>query len=600
MQWSTSARCSAAAEASRRPLSKSDHFRSFAIDHRGAEAFRPNLTMNLHGPMRPTKGPRGTGVEEGYFDGDDGLEDDSDERRDLFRYVTVDRADHAAEYLAIMDQFTQTLLTDLSAAEVSEGLAQRGMVLSPEEAEARCTSLVRWKNLMPSARDPRVPTVAALRHTRARFQVTRLGGTVHRQVAKVLQMRDDAREVARELLGSMAALLSKILRQAHNPRSIDAEALAADVTTVFTNQNYFVDSIRDFYAYLSSVLVRYDLAGEEYASFKGLLLEYVHLIDTDVSRHSPAVLGRLEDLQPVLDRILSTLDNLPGLASADGAPVERLPGRRRGDWAELLAWYSGGNGGMSGPAQLRAAAESALGQLLTNARRMLTPGGTGGARRSDLMHLAGLFAQASVEEAHRGFAAAFGAYPARHVSFGPEEADPRDTASTSWWDASPVDVPVSLRERGDRTARGRTARVPDPGMDIARLQEEAAQELAARQAAGAELAAAGALNGAHLNPAARDLLLELVSAALARELSPSHAVRVDDVDLNVAVHVAESDTDTVVGSDDGDTTFSRLALNASAADEGHPGDAPAAGTADEHADDAGADRQPPPAAGGTQ
>ncbi|MFJ7182390.1 TIGR02677 family protein [Streptomyces massasporeus] len=536
-------------------------------------------------------------MEEGYFGGEDGSEDELDERRDLFRYVT---ADNAAEYLAIMDQFTQTLLTDLSAAEVSEALAKRGIALPPEDAEARCASLVRWKNLMPSARDPRVPTVAALRHTRARFQVTRLGGTVHRQVTKVLQMRDGAREVARELLGSMAALLSKILSRAQQPRTIDAEALAADVTTVFTNQAYFADSIRDFYAYLSSVLVRYDLAGEEYASFKGLLLEYVHLIDTDISRHSPAVLKCLDDLQPVLDHVLSALDGLPGLASADGAPVERLPGRQYTDWAELLAWYSGGEGGMSGPAQLRAAAESALGQLLTNARRMLTAGGTGGARRSDLMHLAGLFAQASVEEAHRGFSAAFGAYPARHVSFGPEEADSRDTASTSWWDAGPVDVPVSLRERGDRTARGRTARVPDPGMDIARLQEEAAQELAARQTAGAELAAAGALDGAHLTPAARDLLLELVSMALAKELSPSRAVRVEDVDLHVAVDVAESDTDTVIRSDDGDTTFLRLALKACAADEARPGDPSAESAASENAAGASEDRQPPSAAGGVR
>ncbi|MGW6506550.1 DUF2397 domain-containing protein [Streptomyces niveus] len=511
-------------------------------------------------------------------------------------------ADSAAEYLAVMDQFTQTLLTDLAAAEVSEALAKRGFILSPEEAEARCRSLVRWKNLMPSARDPRVPTVAALRYSRARFQITRLGGTVHRQVTKVLEMRDGAREVARELLGSMAALLSKILQQARHPRSIDADVLAADVTTVFTNQAYFTDSIRDFYAYLSSVLVRYDLAGEEYASFKGLLLEYVHLIDTDVSRHSPAVLRGLEELRPFLPHVLGALDNLPGLASADGAPVERLPGRQYNDWAELLAWYNGGEGGMSGPTQLRAAAEQALGQLLTNARRMLTSGGTGGVRRSDLLHLAGLFAEASVEEAHRGFSDAFGAYPARHLSFGPDELDPRDTASTSWWGAGAVDVPVSLRERGDRTARGRTSRVPDPGMDIARLQEEAAQELAARQTAGSELAVIGALNGARLTPAARDLLLELVSMALAlaKELSLSEAARAHDLDLNVAVNVTESDTDTVIRSDDGDTTFQCLTLSASAAGEVHAGDAPGERAVDETGDGADADRRPNSAEGGTQ
>ncbi|WP_308296948.1 DUF2397 domain-containing protein [Streptomyces sp. RT42] len=535
-----------------------------------------------------------TDVGEEQFDGQNGLEE-RDERRDLFRYVT---ADYATDYLAIMDLFTQTLLTDLSAAEVSEALAKRGITLSPETAEERCRRLVRWTNLMPAARDPRVPTVAALRYTRARFQITRLGGTVHREVTKVLHLRDGAREVARELLGSMAVLLTRILRQARQPRSVDAEVLAADVTTVFTNQAYFADSIRDFYAYLSSVLVRYDLAGEEYASFKGLLLEYVHLIDTDVSRHSPAVLKCLEELQPLLESVLTALDSLPGLTSADGAPVERLPGRQAEDWAQLLSWYSGGDGGMSGPMQLRSAAESALGQLLANARRMLAPGGTGGARRSELLHLACLFAQASVEEAHRGFSAAFGAYPARHLGFGPEEPDSRSTASTSWWDAAPVDVPVSLRERGDRTARGRVSRVPDPGMDITRLQEEAARELAARRAAGAELAAARALNGVRLTPAARDLLLELVSSALARGKSLTEAVRAEDLDLDVAVEVAPSDSDTVVRSLDGDTTFADVALTASVAGAVRVGDAPDGAQGQDAG--LGANRQPPWAAGGSR
>ncbi|WP_446044651.1 DUF2397 domain-containing protein [Streptomyces olivaceus] len=530
---------------------------------------------------------------EDQFEGWAAPDQEQDERRDLFRYVT---ADHATEYLAIMDLFTQSLLTDLSAAEVSEALAKRGIALAPESAEERCGRLVRWTNLMPAARDPRVPTVAALRHTRSRFQITRLGGSVHREVTKVLRMRDGAREVARELLGSMAVLLGRILRQAQEPFSVDAEALAADVTTVFTNQAYFADSIRDFYAYLSSVLVRYDLAGEEYASFKGLLLEYVHLIDTDVSRHSPAVLTCLEELTPVLGRVLSALDSLPGLASADGAPVERLPGRRSDDWAQLLSWYSGGDGGMSGPAQLRSAAESALGQLLANARRMLAPGGTGGARRSELLHLAGLFAQASVEEAHRGFSDAFGAYAARHLSFGPEEGDVRSTPSTSWWDAAPVDVPVSLRERGDRTARGRASRVPDPGMDIARLQEEAARELAARRTAGAELAAAGALDAVHLTPAARDLLLELVSSALARGKNLPGSVRAEDFDLGVAVAIAPSDSNTVVRSADGDTTFLRLALTASVCDAARSS---AWGDGQDQDGWPDGDSRPPPAAGGS-
>ena len=40
-------------------------------------------------------------------------------RRDLFRYLT---AEEAADYLAIMDLFSATLLTDLSAAEARSRL----------------------------------------------------------------------------------------------------------------------------------------------------------------------------------------------------------------------------------------------------------------------------------------------------------------------------------------------------------------------------------------------------------------------------------------------------------------------------------------------
>ena len=43
-------------------------------------------------------------------------------RHGLFRYLT---ADESADYLAIMDLFSATLLTDLSAAEVAAELAER-------------------------------------------------------------------------------------------------------------------------------------------------------------------------------------------------------------------------------------------------------------------------------------------------------------------------------------------------------------------------------------------------------------------------------------------------------------------------------------------
>jgi uncharacterized protein (TIGR02677 family) len=469
-------------------------------------------------------------------------------RRDLFRYLT---AEESADYMAIMDLFSATLLTDLSAAEVSAQLAERTITLDRDTAENRCKQLLTWGNLLPSVRDARVATVAEYIRSRSRFQVSKLGGRLHREAVALMHATDGAREVARELLGQIVQSLDRILALLDR-REIDAEALAGEVTTVFGNQRLFTDSVRDFYAYLAGILSRYDLGGGEYAQFKELLLVYIDLITADVNRHAPAVWHRVGLVLKLIDPLLETLATLPGLTLPDGTPVERAQGRAKTDWEELAYWYDTHGG--SGPQQLRTAASQALGQLITNAKRLLDSSGTGFSRRADFLRLARWFSAADDDSAHRLYAAAFGVYPARHLLFGPEEPDPRTGPTTSWWDADPVQVPMSLRQRGDRAIRGRTSRVPDPTADRRRLIAEAQQEAEQRRAAAAELALAGALDGASISPAARDLLLELVSDLLAR-----HRDEVTDHDVGLRLHAVPGG-DTVVHSPDGTTTFVDLSL----------------------------------------
>jgi uncharacterized protein (TIGR02677 family) len=481
-------------------------------------------------------------------------------RLDLYRYVTVENAD---DYIAIMRLFTSTMLADLSAAEVVRHLADGGVTLSVEDVEARCRKLEEWGNLVRSVRDARVATVADYLRSRSRFQVSKLGGRVHRQVDEILRATEGAREVARELLGGMAGTLERILAQVASG-AVAAEPLAADVTTVFASQRLFTESVRDFYAYLHHVLSRYDLVGEEYTGFKTLLLEYVDLITADVARHAPAVAAALDRLAPHLDVLLSALATMPTITSPDGSATERSPGRTRTDWDELAAWYSGRTN-RSGPRQLRNAAEQALAQLLSNAKRMLAAAGTGVSRRADLLRLAGWFVTADTDEAHRLFNAAFGAFPVRHLAIGPDEPDPRAGALTSWWEADPVDVPVSLRERGDRASRGRTARVPDPGLDREALLAEAREEAEQARASAAELVAVGQMDGSRLSPAARDMLLDRLADLLAccQELTePAESI---DSDLGFALRaVPAPGVTTVVRADDGVITVEALWLTVSA------------------------------------
>src|ERR1700745_936191 len=149
-------------------------------------------------------------------------------RRDLFRYLT---AEESADYLAIMDMFSATLLTDLSAGAVAGQRAERGVNLSRDTAETRCRQLADWGNLVPSIRDARVATVAEYIRSRSRYQVSKLGGRVHRQAIEILHASDGAREVARELLGQIVQSLDRILAMLGHTGggALDAGAVGGEV-----------------------------------------------------------------------------------------------------------------------------------------------------------------------------------------------------------------------------------------------------------------------------------------------------------------------------------------------------------------------------------
>jgi acyl transferase domain-containing protein len=80
-----------------------------------------------------------------------------------------------------------------------------------------------------------------------------------------------------------------------------------------------------------------------------------------------------------------------------------------------------------------------------------------------------------------------------------------------------LDVSVSVRSRGDRGARGRTARILDDPIGRESLLAAARRADQRRRAAAAELvAAAGDLERATLSPDALSALCELLTLAMAR------------------------------------------------------------------------------------
>ncbi|WP_255027079.1 DUF2397 domain-containing protein [Rhodococcus sp. GA1] len=491
--------------------------------------------------------------------------------RDLFRHLVADEAD---EYLAVMDCFTDLLLADLSADDIAVSCARRGVALDIAVVDARCRSLVRWGNLALTSGGTdgggshrRSAPETASTEVRARYRPTPAGLRVHRETGRLLSTSDDVRGVARVSLRCVADGLARIEELLVDDGNVpDRDELAAHVTALFAHHRMFTDSVADFYSHLAEILSRLEHSGrpehssdreragavDDYAETKNLLLDYVDVIGSDVERLAPLVAGRLDRIRPRLDSLLGALRE-SGLPNT----VPGSPGRRRTDWDELAQWYAED----AGPRRMREAAAEALNRLLVRTRRIMasTPGFS---HRADLLRLARWFTESSDEQGHRLFAATFGAFPSRHLLLGPDETDPRVGAGTSWWRADPVVVPVSLRERGDHTSLGAVGRLPDSMPGRVRADELARRESRRRSDAVAELSAAGDLHGADLSAEARDVLLDVLAAALAGHLTTDGPVQVDDPDLGLSL-TAEPGADTVVHSPDGDLTVHGFRLRTS-------------------------------------
>lgn len=458
------------------------------------------------------------------------------DRLALFAYL---QAPEHRTYLAIMRLFTSTLLADLSAGEVAAAMAtaEREGRIAAGESDVdtvidRLRQLVRWGNLVVGRRETIAASIAEFQHGSVRYQVSKLAVRVQRDVDALLRVPEGAREVSRELLPAIERGLAGIegaLPDAQRGKAA-RERLAEQVTTVFLQHAELAATVRDFYAYLGHVVTRNQLAPDEIAGFRNVLVEYIQRVVEDVLRHTPAIARTLTDLAEVRTELVGLLGEASGL----GTEVERARGRVPEDWQELTDWFVDSPGRPSQVAALREATARAIGSLLASVKRATSGGALVPGRRSELLTLARWFDQADAEQAHRLYAAAFGLFSARHLLPAPDyDADNHEVA---WRDGPVHDVVVSVRGRGDRAARGRPSRVLDDPMTEETLLAEARQEDQRRSAAVAELAAAGSrLADTTLSSDALGVFCELLTLAMAQRegddepgsaLDPVHRLRV--------------------------------------------------------------------------
>jgi uncharacterized protein (TIGR02677 family) len=437
-------------------------------------------------------------------------------RLEALRYAVNDEA---ASYVAIMRSFTGALsglLSDQSAAEVAARLAERGLDLDVDTVDARLSYLVEHGNLARSPRETEARSLRDYLANRARYQLTQRGELVQRQVEELLDHAETAHEVSSEMLGGILEGLRRLQRYDEPALAgADPDTLAREIGTVFAQFERLVESTREFYTYLSQVLLRYDLERAEFQAFKTALLDYLQRFVDEISRKMPDIAEGLDALGRRVPALVARANSGARLRTVDGQVARRARGLDPADWRGLHAWFVGSAGRDSDATGVRRLATEAMRALLVNLRRIATSSDREQSRYVDLLRLAGWFDAADDDTAHALWAASFGLYSCRHLGFPADDESEPVPPTASWWRTPVAQVPVTLRQSGERKVSGRSGhRVDFTAAKQARLADRARIETR-RRAAFAELTAYdGEPAQLRLSDEARAALLEIYSRAL--------------------------------------------------------------------------------------
>lgn len=443
-------------------------------------------------------------------------EPDPEVGRRLFRYVVFDEW---RDYRRIMGVFAGTFFSEFSPEDVGARLRESGVELDPATVLDRLERLREWGNLTVSSATGTPTSLADYYRRRNRYLITRAGQEVHDLVEGVLSSVDEIRDVStgrlRALLDALRALL------AVDPLVADPERLADLVGAVFDPHQAFTSEITQFFAALNQWQSRYDLTPEELRFFAHVLVGYVTERLEDIERLSRPIGAALRELAGRIPAIVERANR--GLAArveaaglADAVAVARRPGSAGQDWDHLAGWFVGDPQRPARMDRLRGEALAAVRTLTLNLIRLSRVGVGTSSRRADLLRLAKVVADATPEDASRLVNAALGLYPARHLGALPTDADDPVGAGTSWWDAPLAVVPVSLRERGDTTARGTASPLPDRSAARRAIARRREQEAVASRRVDVELLALGRLDGTTVSAAGLARLEQLLGRALAQ------------------------------------------------------------------------------------
>lgn len=394
---------------------------------------------------------------------------------------------------------------------------------------AALESLVQWGNLVASPDTGRVTVVEDFYRKRQLFQLSPTGEAVERALRtydESLGRRGALQAVA---LDDIAVGLREIL-ELIDATELDLGKLQQSLSALTSRFNDLADNASAFMASLQRTIDLTDTDEAVFAAYKTRLIEYLERFIHDLAVRGPQIAALLIDADA--DRVDAALWQLSSRDAASVAPdpddADAVAERNRlhavwaNRWAGLRAWFLATEGRDSQAKLLRLSALAAIPSLLdvvraVNARR------SGRSDRSvDYLRLAQWFQEAETDaDRHRLSRAAFGMYPARHLTADADTWSEWDSQSgltgIPWAQAPRVHISPQLRRTGSYERRGRPNQVIDRSAERAMLALKLEQETAQITAARRTLAANGEVELASLaglDSASFGLFLTLLGDAL--------------------------------------------------------------------------------------
>jgi len=482
--------------------------------------------------------------------------------RALFRYLG---GEEWREYRTILAVFADTFFAEFTPDEVAAAVAPH---VAADVVPDRLESLRRWGNLTVSSSVGNPSSLDDYYRRRNRYLITRPGQEVFDSVERLLAGASEVGDVQAGRLRDLQRALNLVAEATEQGRPPD-DSLVDAVRTAFDVHERFTTELTQFFAELNQWQSRYDLSADEVQFLAGVLVDYVGEQLTEIERVTRPIGRTLARILPTVPVLVDTIRT--GLAArvdaaglSDRVAVRRQPGTRPDDWEHLATWFTATPGRPARLDQLTRQALAAVRTLTANLTRLSRVGLGATSRRADFVRLAGYFDQSeSVEQAHHIAAAAFGLGSVRHFGALAADADDPVPTITPWSSAPRAAVPVSLRERGDTTARGRASPIRDRTAERELLRRRRERERTDRERVVDELLEWSTAPGARRPPLtmpAFAVLRDLIGRATAAGTAADQPATASDLDrLACALHRAPGDT-TVVECTEGRLVLRDLVL----------------------------------------